>query len=322
MAKKGWIKKDSELQGFAERNIRIANKGAYKNLMLQVNKAARHAKGSSLTSQRQYYHHMDQFVRFTADRFALKNLANLSGKHLAAYIEDRQHAGKSASSIKLDLVAIRYFHDHLPKTRHDLPDNQKLKDHYGLSLERRIFGRVNRRWTDSEYKKMVNLTYRLQHPETGHILQLCREQGLRIHEAVRLSRKDAEMAFKTNSLRIKGKGGLVRKVPLEPSVRNILHACMRGVARNHKLFVRDEQKAHQVIQATQDFIHNHRDKVADPAARAPGVQLTVHGLRHSYAYEKYQKLIEKGMDPKTARYRVSELIGHSREDVTKIYLTE
>jgi len=48
--------------------------------------------------------------------------------------------------------------------------------------------------------------------------------------------------------------------------------------------------------------------------------MTFHGLRHTYAAEKYQGFINAGKPPCEARKAVSRLLGHGRDDVTKIYL--
>jgi integrase/recombinase XerD len=324
MGKKGWIKKDTEMQKTVSELEEVANKGVYQNLLSQANKLAKHAKGVSITTQRQYYNHFDQFLRFAADRFNLKKVANLSGKHLAAYIEERQATGYSAGTIKNDLAAIRYFHDQLPKARNHLPDNKDLEKKFQISLERRVFGGVNRRWTEFEYQQMVTLAYELKHPQTAHILHLAREQGLRIHEIVRLSKTDVEKALKNpkDLLLVKGKGGLVREIPLCESTKSLLKDYIKDIQHDQKLFVPAGKKAHQVIQGVQDFIQNHREKVMDLAARSPGVHMTIHGLRHSYSKEEYDSRIAAGMEEEQARREVSKLIGHSREDVTKIYLAD
>lgn len=322
MGKRGWIKEDEEIIRFAKQNDEISNKGTYKNLMIQVNKIARHAKGVSITSQRQYYNHIDNFVRYISDEFGLKSLKNISGKHLAAYIEERQSEGKSPSTVKNDIAAIRYYHDQMEKTRHFFPNNTELKEKYNISLEKRMFGNVNRRWSETEYQKMLNVAYQLKRPEIAHIVLLGREQGLRIHEVVRMSRTDAENALRTGFLVVKGKGGLVRSVPLQTQTKSVLAETMRNVSRGHKLFVPEGKKTHEVIQSVQGFIKRHRDNITDSTERKTNVNMTFHGLRHSYSYDQYQSLIKNGVDPQLARYKVSELIGHSRDDVTRIYLAE
>ena len=41
---------------------------------------------------------------------------------------------------------------------------------------------------------------------------------------------------------------------------------------------------------------------------------------HTYAAEKYQKLVDGGMTELAAHFAVSQLLGHERPDVTDIYL--
>lgn len=322
---RGWIKTEKEIREFSKQNDDIFNKGAYRNLMNQLNKVARHSKGISANkSLPQYYNHVDRFSRFLADNYNLKNLANIQNKHLVAYVVERQSEGKSAATVKNDLAAIRYFHDQFSKTRYQLSDNKTLSEKYPeFSLERRSFGGVDRRPTEMEYQSLLNLARKSKNPEIADILSLAREQGLRIHEVVRSDRIDAEKAFRENTLTVKGKGGLVRKVPLRDQTKSILKDAMNRVNRGHKLFVYDNDKAHQVIQRVQDFVRNNRQKVLDPANTRPqGIEITTHSFRHAYAKEEYDRFIENGMSEKSARYEVSKLIGHSREDVTRIYLAE
>ena len=50
--------------------------------------------------------------------------------------------------------------------------------------------------------------------------------------------------------------------------------------------------------------------------------MTFHGLRHTYAHEKYDEYIRQGYSEYQSRKKVSELLGHHRDEVTKIYLAE
>ena len=49
-------------------------------------------------------------------------------------------------------------------------------------------------------------------------------------------------------------------------------------------------------------------------------KITFHGLRHTFAHEKYDEFIQMGKTDFQARKAVSELLGHHRDDVTRIYL--
>ena len=48
--------------------------------------------------------------------------------------------------------------------------------------------------------------------------------------------------------------------------------------------------------------------------------MTFHGLRHACAAQWYQEYIQAGHSPHEARLLVSRLLGHGRDDVTRIYL--
>ena len=65
------------------------------------------------------------------------------------------------------------------------------------------------------------------------------------------------------------------------------------------------------------FILRNRDAVRDHDSNRP---LTFHGLRHTYAAEKYRQLIADGFSELDAHLTVSRLLGHERADVTHIYL--
>jgi integrase/recombinase XerD len=324
MSKRGWIKTPQEVRAFVDNNEDISNKGAYRNLMEQLGRVAKHSKGISLTSQRQYYNHMDQFCRFLADNYNLKKLSNIKDKHVVAYITERQSEEKSAASIKQDLAAIRYFHDQMVEPMNYLSDNKTLEKRYPeFKLERRSFGGIDRRPTEFEYQGLVQLALTSRRPETAQIIELARNQGGRIHEIIRLDRETAEKALEEKEIMFKGKGGLIRKVPLHPYSRKVLREAISRVGQGEKLFVQPKEKAHIVIQRVQDFIRSHREKVYDPLnTRPPGIQITAHTLRHSYAKEKYEEFRSQGLSEKDARYQTSLLIGHSREDITRIYLGE
>lgn len=323
--KRGWIKTYSELKAHLADNPEVvSNKGAYLNLMNQINKLAKHSKGISITSQRQYYNHFDQFCRFVADNYNLKSIKNIQDKHIVAFVQERQNEAKSPATVKQDLAAIRYFHDQIPNPRNFLNNNKTLANKFdGFSLEKRRFGGVNRRATELEYQSLVNLAKQLNQPQIALAIQLAREQGLRVHEIVRLNRSDAEKSLRENKMTVKGKGGLIRSVSLQEQTKSILKEAMSKVERGQKLFVAKDEKAHTVIQRMKDFIKNHRDKVYDPVNnRPPGVHVTMHSFRHAYAKEQYDRFIAEGMNEKDARLATSKLIGHSREDVTRIYLGE
>lgn len=163
MATRGWIMSDEKIKAYLEKNDDILNQGSFFNLVQQLNKLAKHCKDNvAIKSQRQYYSNMLSVCHSLADDWGLENLANISGKHVAAHIEDLQSEGKSASTVDSHLCAARYFHNQFGKdqARHKIPDNTMLCQNYGISLAARMFGGVNRRWTWPEIGKMTELAIR------------------------------------------------------------------------------------------------------------------------------------------------------------------
>ena len=131
--------------------IKTQNLGIYQTLIAQLDKTARHNRQGSFRTKEQYYEAMQRFCRFLSEEYRLQKLANISGKHLTAYVIHMQERGKSASTIKTDLAGIRFFHDKMERTKYRLPSNDEL----AVELERRRFGGVDRTWSVQEFHRFL-----------------------------------------------------------------------------------------------------------------------------------------------------------------------
>ncbi len=89
--------------------IKAKNPGIYQTLIAQLDKTARHNRQGSFLTKERYYEAAKRFCLFLADNYHLQKLSNINGKHLTAYVLYLQEQGKSASTIKTDLAAIRFF---------------------------------------------------------------------------------------------------------------------------------------------------------------------------------------------------------------------
>ena len=281
------------------------------NLITQVDKLRRHSRQGSFQTRARYYEAMQRFCRFLAERYRLERLANIAPKHIYAYVAYLQGQEKSASTIKTDLSAIRFFHDLIQQPRYELPANTDLL------LQRRTFGGVDRSWSPAEFSRMLACALELGKEDFVTIFYLGRYAALRIHECFRIDTAAAAKAIKENALTIKGKGGLVRTVPLTPLLVQRLQRHLEQTPRGHKLFVPDDQQTHEAIKALQAFIYLYRPYAQDKGSDRP---MTFHGLRHTCAAEWYKGFIQCGSNPYQARKSVSKLLGHGRDDVTRIYL--
>lgn len=292
--------------------IQVIQQGIYTTLIAQLDKLARHNRHGSYKTRERYYEAMKRLCAFLADRYRLEKLSNISGKHMLAYTAHLQDGRKSAAYIKTELSAIRLFHDLIPDARHSLPDNS------ALGLERRRFGEVDRTWSDEKYRSMVEEATQNGGSTFADMLTLIRTLGLRLHECARIDTAITAAALKVGCLTIKGKGGKIRTVPLNEAATEIFQKCLAGTPRGCKLFVPDGISTDTVMKQLEQFVTRHRDEV-----RTMGdgeAELTIHGLRHSYAAEQYTMLLNKGRTPYEARKQVSQWLGHERDSVTNIYL--
>ena len=280
----------------------------YTNLEMQYKKLFRHLRVGSFKTRERYGKAFKRFMRFLANEYNLQKLANIAPKHIFAYVEYMQGKGLSVSTVKTELAAIRFFHDSMPYTRFVLPANDDL------ALERRSFGGVDRTWTSTEYNLMLYEADLAKREDYLAIFVLARYAGLRLEECFRIDTNDAQNALDSGKLFVKGKGGLTRYVPINETIRITFRDILKITPRGHKLFVEPGDKTHLAMKRLQNFIAYHRKKFTEN-------EITFHGLRHTYAYEQYEKFIKEGCSEFDARKKVSELLGHHRDDVTRIYLS-
>ena len=269
------------------------------------------AKTMSKKSYFRYRDSMPKFLHFCVEKFHLEKLANVREKHLRAYVDYRRQAGISEKTLKNDLAAIRFFHQ-FTGSHNQLPDNKEL------GLEKTPPGGKDRSWTDEEQKLIMENAAGLGRQDVVLALKLARLAGLRIHECARLTVEHIQDALKDGEVTIKGKGGRVRRVPVQPELRMELEQILdeRGGARERKIFVEPGQKTHQVIRSIEKFVRDHRQEFT-------GRAITPHGLRHSYAREVFERGIGASRDRqqiKETKMRVAKLLGHGRSEVTNIYL--
>jgi integrase/recombinase XerD len=293
--------------------IQVMNVGIYKALVAQLDKLYRHNRQGSFRTKERYYEAVKRFCVFLADAFHLQKLEKISAKHLVAYVVYLQDQGKSASTVKTDLAAIRFFHDKMSRPKYSLPSNNEL----GVELERRRFGGVDRGWSHREFGRFVLLCQEMKREDYAAIACLSYYAGLRIHECFRLDTAAAGAALRTGALTVKGKGGKIRSVPINETVRIELKTMLEFTPRGHKLFVPDDVPTHIAINCFQQYIGAVRPLVQDEDSARP---MTHHGLRHSFAARTYRELLRQGTFPLEARRQVSRLLGHERPNVTNIYL--
>jgi integrase len=159
---------------------------------------------------------------------------------------------------------------------------------------------------------------------------LCFKAGLRAHEALSLCRKSddnqppsshrqwrSDLAYgRENHVEytVKGKGGLVRSVFLEPQVAVLVES--RRLPEPVVVIDRGiSYRTHYDIGGGQRFSQSF----SAASVRALGFSLGAHGCRHSFVQDSVESLKRAGYSDPDAREITGQLVGHFR-DVIGAYL--
>lgn len=124
--------------------------------------------------------------------------------------------------------------------------------------------------------------------------------GLRVHEAVKMQKKDID--FKNGVLTVKGKGGLVRKVPIQDKdYLKKLESLCKGKKNGSEVFRVQNKKGNPPSKEDRKKIVQEAVKKAaiDSGVNRDGKTYTTHSARKAYAQERVnelKKMSEKDME--------------------------
>lgn len=305
--------------------------------MTQMEKVFRHTRANSFGTRARYESSCRNFIGFLDGKFKMKNLRNLQDRHVVAYIQHRQAEGISPKTLKNDLGAIRYMHDMIPNVKHELSDNKGLKDSFSIVLAKTPAVKGNRAWTEREYTDMQRFVQDMAKndgrgaataADVRDVMQLAKTMGLRVTEAVAMSRSQAEQALRSGVYQVKGeaKNGKWRQVPLSPQGRRIMESRIQGVPRGSRLFIRPGEKTHTAVNRIEKFLQNNRSQFESLEGRETRMYkgspntLTYHGLRYNYVQDRMQHEISKGVNETQAAAIITREVGHERIEVLNVYL--
>jgi integrase/recombinase XerC len=254
-----------------------------------------------------YRRDVGQFLNFlglhTGGAVSVATLADMRAADLRAFMAQRRNDGVEARSLARGLSAIKSFFRFLeregvvstealntirtPRTKKSLPKALTVREAKGAIA---TAGEDDERpWVGA--RDMA-------------VLSLCYGAGLRISEALSLSRADLEGPV----LRITGKGGKTRMVPLIDPVRQAVAAylelCPFPLTPSQKLFrgIKGGELSPRLIQLR---VVQLRGALGLPPSATPPA------LRHSFATH----LLGRGGDLRA----IQELLGHASLSTTQIY---
>lgn len=248
--------------------------------------------------------------------FKLGSLREMTPEKANTYLELRAQEC-SQKTIDMDRQALQAMMQHVT---HELKETDKL-DVIKSAVET---VESSRSYTPEQVNAII------QHQTEHHALstQLCYESGLRAHELhtlrpsgeVNPSPRDvhqdkfSHLPNDSKTYTVEGKGGLIREVQIPNHLAEKLEE--RRLDTPQQISDRGvNYESHYNIAGG----HKFSDAFSKASSRALGFSNGAHGLRHSYAQNRYEQLANhfERIDVMTI---ISQELGHFRPDITEVYL--
>jgi integrase/recombinase XerC len=260
-----------------------------------------------------YERDVRQFLAFMAEHLGnrpkLRDLARLTPQDVRAFMAARRKAGTSSRSLMRALAGVRSFVRHLerggngqvaalaavraPKVAKTLPKPLAIADAKRLPDVDLRAGEEREPWIFARDAAVLALLY---------------GSGLRIAEALGLTRGGAPLPGQGDVITVTGKGKKQRMVPVLPQVAQLvadyIALCPYDLPDDGPLFVgaRGGPLSPRIVQLVMERM---RGALGLPATATP------HALRHSFATH----LLARGGDLRA----IQELLGHASLSTTQIY---
>lgn len=271
---------------------------------LQHLKAERRASPYTVRNYEAALRNFASFMRIHNGRPPRKSdLEGIELRDFRSYLAKRRHEGLSAASLKVELSAIKSFF-HFAARRAGV-QNDAIVALRGPKLQAKLPRPVDAASADA----LLGLSDASRTAWIGArddaIFTLLYGAGLRISEALALKRADAPVG---EALRVMGKGGKERIVPILPAVRESIDAyvalCPFGRRLDDPLFFSARGKALNP-RIVQGEMKRRAQLLSLPESATP------HALRHAFA----SHLLAAGGDLRS----IQELLGHSSIAATQRY---
>ena len=254
-----------------------------------------------------YQRDLGQFLSFLAHHtggpVSLNTLRQMRGADIRAYMAARRADSLTSRSLARALSAIKSFFRFLER------EGVLATEALNVVRTPKQPRSLPKALTVLEAKATIAATAEMEErpwvaARDMAVLSLCYGAGLRISEALAVTRADLE----GGSMRVTGKGGKTRLVPLIASVRAAIDAylglCPFALGPSQPLFrgVKGAVLSPRLIQLR---VAQLRSALGLPPSATP------HALRHSFATH----LLGRGGDLRA----IQELLGHASLSTTQIY---
>lgn len=285
-----------------------------KDLNYQLMKLCRDNRDGSYSTQATRRRILDLIANQLLELgFRRMQAKSLKPKHIDALVSLWKDQGISIGTFKNRLSTLRWWAKKICKP------NIMARDNSAFDVGNRSYvGQASKAQTLDK-----DSLARISDPYVHLSLQLQSEFGLRREEAIKFS---PNYAIRKDHIRLKPswtKGGRARTVPIRTDQQRRLLDQVKKAAKGGAL-----------IPPTKDYekqLHRYERQVRNATIKNP------HGLRHAYAQRRYVELTgwrapvaggpasislssdQRALD-KGARETISRELGHSREEISKVYL--
>jgi len=267
-------------------------------------------RGLSLNYQRSLEQSLKHFAQWNSGQ--LRDLSQLEAHDLRDYLRGLRLAGLSDATCRLRVAHLRGFFRFL-KARHFLPANPAALLRAGKQV-----ATLPKTLGQGEVAALLESISPEDIPFGARdraILEVLYSSGLRVSELVSL--RGSQIDMEEHFLRVSGKGGKSRYIPLGAAARKALAHYMKH-ARPKLLpesFERRD-KAHDVVFLSQRGRGLTRERIRQiikTRALQAGITSDVfpHIMRHSFATH----LLENGADLRV----IQDMLGHADLSTTQIY---
>lgn len=271
--------------------------------------ALEHGRGRAPLTLDAYERDIRQFLEFLKIELgrsaSLADLGALTIMTIRRFLAERRRTGLESRSLARSLSALRNFFSWL-ETEAILKNrsiSQVTRPKIGHGIPKPLTAAKAAAVVDAGIDAHLDWTV----ARDTAVLLLLYGSGLRISEALALTRRDAPIPGR-DVMRVTGKGGRERVVPVLPvtqnAVANYIALCPYRFEQDQPLFfgAKGGPLSPRIIQLTMERM---RDALGLPATATP------HALRHSFATH----LLSAGADLR----QIQELLGHASLSTTQVY---
>lgn len=260
----------------------------------------------SVNTLASYRRDLESYVHFLKEAEGMSDFSVVERTTILRHLEQLRAQGKTSRTVARHISSIRSFHQFLlrekraetdPTVHLEMPTiEQKLPNILSIEEIEALLTAPNK----SKPQGIRDLA----------MLELLYGSGMRISELIALDLADIHLTM--GFVRVFGKGGKERIIPLGKSALSAINAYLNG-ARSQLQGKYPKTDAFFINQRGKRLTRQGCWKLMKEHALKAGIQheLTPHTLRHSFATH----LVENGADLRA----VQEMLGHADISTTQIY---